>query len=344
MTDRYQRQTVLPEVGASGQERLLRSHVLIVGCGGLGGPVAAYLAGAGVGKITLVDGDRVETSNLHRQVFFSGVAGQHKAKALADHLRGLNDEIEVTVITDRFGPANMKPLIEEATLVVECTDDALTKHLISDGCHLLQVPLVYAAVTKYEGYVAVFPNEGPQDVHLRDLYPAPDPDLPNCSTVGILPTAVGLLALLQANAALCYLLQIGEPPVRALLTYSAIDNSQLRVQLQKSYDKPVSPPWRQETLSLEDKTTTWGKWDGYDGVFTVMDERQEPNLPEGVQRLGHRNPLSRLDDLTQDGGTYLVYCASGLRSMILVSQLRQRDPKRRVVSLTGGRQGRAPTQ
>jgi molybdopterin/thiamine biosynthesis adenylyltransferase len=209
---RYQRQTILPEIGQPGQQRLSESHVLIVGCGGLGGPVAAYLAGAGVGTLTLVDGDKPEASNLHRQVFFQTGATENKAVLLARHCSLLNPGTRVCAHESYLEAGNAKALVEAADLVVESSDHALTKHLVNDACHLLGKPLVYAAVHKYEGYLAVFPNESKDDLHLRDLFPAPDPTLPDCATVGVLPTAVGIIALLQANAALCYLLQMETRP------------------------------------------------------------------------------------------------------------------------------------
>ena len=338
MPDRYHRQTILPEVGAAGQARLGAARVVIVGCGGLGGPVAAYLAGAGVGGLDLVDGDRVALSNLHRQVFFTESAlGQPKADTLAAHCRRLNPGTRVRALNVYAEPRNLRQLISGATLVVDATDDAPLKHHLSDACHLLGVPLVYAAVHKYEGYVAVFPNAAADDVHLRDLFPAPDPDLPDCATVGVLPTAVGAVALLQANAALCYLLGIGAPPLRQLLTVNLLDNRQHRLTLRKTYHGAVVAPWataRPARAELETDATP-ADFGDYDLVFTMLDAAKDPTPAPGVVRLTKRDPFGQCTARMTPAGRYLLYCNSGKLSLMLAAQLQKAGY--RALSLRGGK-------
>ncbi|MFK8162918.1 MAG: ThiF family adenylyltransferase [Lewinella sp.] len=337
--NRYLRQTILPEIGQSGQQKLQDAHVLIIGCGGLGGPVAAYFAGAGIGQLTLVDGDRPEETNLHRQVFFQTGAMENKAKLLAQHCLKLNPATRVRAHETYLEAGNARQLIDGADLVIECTDHALTKHLVSDVCHLLNTPLVYAAVHKYEGYVALFPNENKEDLHLRDLFPQPDPTVPDCATVGVLPTAVGIIALLQANAGLCYLLGIGDPPTRKLLTYNALDNSQHRLTLRKNYTEPILPPWNTPRPSRQELETdaTLDDFPDYDLVFSMLDEHREPDLPQGVVRLTKRNPFGQCLERMRPGGRYLIYCNSGKLSLMLASQLRKHDPDIRAVSLRTGK-------
>jgi adenylyltransferase/sulfurtransferase len=338
---RYRRQTILPEIGETGQQKLTDAHVLIIGCGGLGGPVAAYLAGAGVGILTLVDGDKPEESNLHRQVFFRTGDDENKAALLARHCASLNPCTSARAHESYLEANNCRALIEAADLVVECSDHAATKHLVSDACHLLATPLVYAAVHKYEGYVALFPNENKDDLQLRDLFPAPDPALPDCATVGVLPTAVGLIAMLQANAALCYLLGIGEPPVRQLLTYNALDNQQHRVKLRKSYQQAIIAPWAEaspKTTRAELETdATLADLADYDLVFSMLDDVREPELPTGVVRLTKRNPFGQCLERMTPGGKYLIYCNSGKLSLMLASQLRKHDAAIEAVSLRSGK-------
>ena len=338
--DRYQRQTVLPEIGAAGQQRLSAARVVVIGCGGLGSPVAAYLAGAGVGHLVLVDGDRVRETNLHRQVFFSSGAGAGKVEGIKAHCTALNPEIKIEAHAKYLSPENVRPLLANADLVVECTDDAGIKHLVSDACHLLRVPLVYGAVHKYEGYLALFPNQVPDDPHLRDLYPAPDPTTPDCATVGVLPTAVGIIALLQANAALCYLLGIGRPPVNQLLTYNAMDNQQHRVTLRKTYGQPITPPWAETTrrpsrAELETEASR-ADFPTYAGVFSMLDEEREPELEPGVTRLSKRDPLGQCLVRMTDGKRYLIYCNSGKLSLMLAAQIRKARPAVEALSWRGG--------
>ncbi|MBB4078265.1 adenylyltransferase/sulfurtransferase [Lewinella aquimaris] len=341
MAERYQRQTVLPEVGPDGQAKLAAARVVVVGCGGLGSPAAAYLAGAGVGQLRLVDGDRPDITNLHRQVFFDPAQPGSKAYQLAGHLRRLNTEITIDEVASYVDAKNIRRLLSGATLVLDCTDDALTKHLLNDACVALEIPLVYAAAQAYAGYVALFPN-AVGGINLRDLYAEPDPSLPDCATAGVLPTAVGIVAMLQANAALCYLLGIGNPPIERLLTYNALDNTQHRVKLQKTYSKPIAAPWgahrqlARNELEIDADTLTPP---GYDGIFSMLTETREPELPTGVVRLDSRNPFGHCRELMSPGGRYLLYCNSGKLSLVLAAQLRKAEPAVDVVSLRGGIKG-----
>lgn len=332
---RYIRQTILPGVGAAGQARLAAAHVLIVGCGGLGGPAAAYLAGAGVGQLTLVDGDQVAESNLHRQVFFrTGDAGP-KARLLAEHCLALNPGTRVRAHTTFLDVRNVKALVSSADLVLDCTDDAATKHLLNDACVLLRTPLVHAAAQTFQGYIALFPNQA-EGVNLRDLFAEPDPTLPDCATSGVLPTAVGTVALLQANAALCYLLDIGEPPINTLLTYNVLTNRQHRLQIRKTYTKALTPPWKQNQPMRTTLETTNVDFSAYDQVFSMLDEVREPDLPEGVVRLTKRNPFGQCLEQMEPGGNYLLYCNSGKLSLVLAAQLQKADPTIKALSLQGG--------
>lgn len=333
---RYARQTILTGIGPEGQEKLAAAKVLVVGCGGLGGPVAAYLAGAGIGELTLVDGDTPAISNLHRQVFFQTENSAPKAEALAEHCRQLNPCTRVRAQTVYLGPSNIKPLVAAADLVLDCTDDALTKHLLNDACVLLKTPLVYAAAQGFEGYLALFPNQEKDGIHLRDLFPEPDPTLPDCATTGVLPTAVGIVALLQANAAICYLLGIGNPPINTLLTYGALNNQQHRLKIRKTYTKPISLPWSQARPSRADLETTERDFTNYAAVFSMLDEQREPELPEGVTRLTKRNPLGQCLERMEPGNDYLLYCNSGKLSLVLAAQIRKENPEIRALSLKGG--------
>ena len=329
---------MLPGVGAAGQAKLTAARVVVVGCGGLGGPAAVYLAAAGVGHLRLVDGDEPEESNLHRQVFFSSNAAGSKTEQLAAHIGRLNPTIKVQHHSHRLAGGNVRALLRGADLVLDCTDNARTKHLINDACVVMSLPLVYAAAQGFGGYVALFENRDPDGINLRDLYPEPDPTLPDCATTGVLPTAVGTLSLLQANAALCYLLGIGEPPVDRLLTYSVLDNTQHRVKLKKTYTKPITLPeisrvYRRETLEI---VTDSLSPEGFDGIFSMLSPQREPDLPDGVTRLSDRNPLGDCLEQMGESGRYLIYCNSGKLSLVLASQLRGERPELEVYSLKGG--------
>ncbi|MEL7159444.1 MAG: HesA/MoeB/ThiF family protein [Bacteroidota bacterium] len=334
---RYARQTVLPGIGPAGQEKLAAAHVLIVGCGGLGGPAAAYLTGAGIGTLTLVDGDQPEVSNLHRQVFFATGACGNKAELLAQHCLSLNPGTCVRAEKTYLDARNVKQLVTEADLVLDCTDDAATKHLLNDACVLLKTPLIYAAAQGFEGYLALFSNQEANGVHLRDLFPAPDPTLPDCATTGVLPTAVGTVALLQANATLCYLLGIGTPPVDTLHTFSALDNRQHRLRIRKTYHQAIVPPWGQPRPSRAELETDNADFSAYATVFSMLDKVREPEVPAGVVRLTKRDPLGQCLAHMEDGKRYLLYCNSGKLSLVLAAQIRKSRPLIDVFSLRRGR-------
>lgn len=207
MTDssRYIRQMTLPQIGAEGQQALSDSSVLIVGAGGLGVPVALYLAGAGIGKITVIDHDEIALSNLHRQVIYTEASvGQYKARILAEHLNQLNSEIKVEAITKRLSSNNAKSLCESHDIVIDAADNFLTTYLLSDLCYALNKPLVSASVIGCEGYVGVFCGGSPS---YRALFPTPPEQANTCSEAGVLAPIVGLIGMVQAQETIKLCLQ-----------------------------------------------------------------------------------------------------------------------------------------
>lgn len=204
--NRYQRQRVLPEIGAAGQKRLGRSRVLCIGAGGLGCAVLPYLAGAGVGHITLIDDDVVEAGNLHRQILFRDAdQGRPKAEVAAEYLRALNPDIQIQAMVGRLNAGNAQRLFEEHDAVVEGSDNFDTKFLAGDAAVKFGVPLVYGSAVGLEAQVTVFDSDrGPC---LRCLYPGP-PDgwVPNCAENGVLGPLVGAAGCIQAIETLKLLL------------------------------------------------------------------------------------------------------------------------------------------
>ncbi|MCC5992854.1 MAG: HesA/MoeB/ThiF family protein [Rhodobacteraceae bacterium] len=212
---RYARQMVLPEIGSAGQARLARAHVLVVGAGGLSVPVLQYLAGAGVGRINLVDGDTVAAHNLHRQPLYRmDQIGQPKARAAAAALAALNPEVSVTPICDMLDPANAPDLIAAADLVLDCADTFAASLILSDNCHAQGKPLIIASALALSGYVAGCCGSAPS---LRAIFP----DLPErgatCATAGVMGPVVATLGALQAQMALSVLLELAPSPLGQLL-------------------------------------------------------------------------------------------------------------------------------
>ncbi|MEA5446859.1 HesA/MoeB/ThiF family protein [Gammaproteobacteria bacterium AB-CW1] len=200
MTDlaRYDRQMVLPEVGEAGQRRLAQARVLCIGAGGLGSAVLPYLAGAGIGRLTVIDDDRVEASNLQRQVLFREADQQRpKVEAAVDALRALNSGIEIVGENGRLDRDNVQRLFEDHDVIVDGSDNFDTKFLAADAAVKFGVPLVYGSVTGFEAQVTVFdPDHGPC---LRCLFPSPPTSwVPNCAEAGVLGPLVGMAGSLQA--------------------------------------------------------------------------------------------------------------------------------------------------
>ena len=209
---RYARHLTLPEFGVVGQQRLKTASVLCVGAGGLGSPLLMYLAAAGVGRIGIVDDDRVEVSNLQRQVIHaeSGL-GQLKTDSACQRIVGLNSHCRVEQHACRLTSTNAIELVEGHDLVVDGSDNFPTRYLINDVCALLNKPWVYGSVQRFEGQVSVF-NQGPQSPDYRDLVPEPPPPglVPSCADGGVVGVMPGLIGLLQATETIKLLAGIGE--------------------------------------------------------------------------------------------------------------------------------------
>lgn len=206
---RYHRHLVLDEIGVAGQERLKRARVLVIGAGGLGSPAALYLAAAGVGTLGIVDCDRVDVSNLQRQVLFdTSRVSRLKADAARERLESLNPHIVVIAHAVELRAANVRELFGGYDLILDGTDRLSTRYLINDGCVILGKPLVAAAIHRFEGQAMTYvPGRGPC---YRCLFPeAPDEVVPNCAQAGVLGALPGVLGAIQATEAIKLILGIG---------------------------------------------------------------------------------------------------------------------------------------
>jgi adenylyltransferase/sulfurtransferase len=220
---RYQRHLSLREIGAAGQEKLKAARVLIVGAGGLGSPAALYLAAAGCGTLGLVDFDRVDLSNLQRQVLFDSAAlGQPKAEAGHARLAALNPEIRVVAHALELRAANVRALLSDYDLVIDGSDRLSTRYLVNDACVLLGRPLISAAIHRFEGQLMTYvPGRGPC---YRCLFPqAPDGVVANCAEAGVLGVLPGVLGTLEATEAIKLITGVGTPLAGRLLTYDALE-------------------------------------------------------------------------------------------------------------------------
>ena len=335
---RYHRHLALPQLGRSGQERLKRARVVLIGAGGLGSPAALYLAAAGVGTLGLVDCDRVELSNLQRQVLFDGAAvGRLKTEAARERLLALNPDIEVIAHTLTLRAGNALQVLGGYDLVLDGTDRLTTRYVVNDACVLLGKPLVSAAIHRFEGHAMTYlPGRGPC---YRCLFPAAQEGVvANCAQAGVLGALPGVLGAIQATEAVKILTGIGEPIVGRLLTYDALDLRFLELPVSRRADCPVcgehptiTAPRDEDEGELCDAADLEGvsrlsaaalqrlvaaQWSA--AALALIDVREPHEFDEGHLQGARNIPLAQLERRLGElsgGGTPVFVCRSGRRSL-----------------------------
>jgi adenylyltransferase/sulfurtransferase len=237
---RYSRHLIMPEVGVDGQRKLKASRVLCIGAGGLGSPVAMYLAAAGVGTLGIVDFDTVDFSNLQRQILHGTPdVGRSKLASAKDKLHALNPEIDIQTYEVALSSQNAMQLFEPYDVVVDGTDNFPTRYLVNDACVLLGKPNAYGSIFRFEGQASVFATkDGPC---YRCLYPEPPPPglVPSCAEGGVLGVLPGLIGMIQATEAVKLIMGIGEPLIGRFLIYDALRMRFRELKLRKDPDCPV---------------------------------------------------------------------------------------------------------
>ena len=237
---RYSRHLIMPEVGMDGQLKLKQAKVLCIGAGGLGSPLALYLAAAGVGTLGIVDFDVVDFTNLQRQVIHgTSDVGRKKLDSAADTLSEINPNVEVRKFDTRLSSANALELFREFDIIADGTDNFPTRYLVNDACVLTGKPNVYGSIFRFEGQASVFATkDGPC---YRCLYPEPPPPglVPSCAEGGVLGILPGLLGLIQATETIKLILGAGEPLIGRLLLVDALGMRFRELKLRKNLDCPV---------------------------------------------------------------------------------------------------------
>jgi molybdopterin/thiamine biosynthesis adenylyltransferase len=225
-TERYARQIRLPNIGETGQQKLSAAKIVLLGAGGLGAPAALYLAAAGVGQLTLIDDDRVERSNLHRQVVHADArVGMLKTESARMMLSALNPRVRIETRAERLTASNVEALVAGHDVIIDGADNFPARYLLAAASLRLNIPMVYGAVERFSGQVSVFDPRRDDSPCYRCLFPEPPAaaDAPNCSEAGVLGVLPGIVGLLQATEALKLLLQLGDSLVGRLLFFDALD-------------------------------------------------------------------------------------------------------------------------
>jgi molybdopterin/thiamine biosynthesis adenylyltransferase len=233
--ERYSRQIILRQVGGEGQRKLLACRVLIVGAGGLGSPAAMYLAAAGVGTVGIADADKVDTTNLQRQVIhFTADVGRRKVESAKEKIQAINPDVAVITHDRKVTAANAGGIVGEYDFVIDGTDNFAAKFLINDACYFRKVPFSHAGILRFEGQlITVLPGE---TACYRCIFRSPPPAgaVPSCSQAGVLGTLAAVIGALQATEAIKYILGIGELLTNTLLTYDALAAVFRRVPLKRN--------------------------------------------------------------------------------------------------------------
>jgi sulfur-carrier protein adenylyltransferase/sulfurtransferase len=357
--ERYSRHLIMPEVGMEGQLKLKGAKVLCIGTGGLGAPLGLYLAAAGVGRIGLVDFDKVDDSNLQRQILFSTKdVGRPKIEAAADRLHGLNPEIQIDTFETHLSSENALEILKDYDIVVDGTDNFPTRYLVNDACVLLHKPNVYGSIFRFEGQATIFGY--PDGPCYRCLYPEPPPPglVPSCAEGGVLGVLPGIVGAIQAAETLKWIIGKGELLVGRLLLFDALAMRFRELKLRKNPDCPLcgSHPTITRLIDYAEFCGVRGeeapaapgavpeitprdlkaRLDRGDDLY-ILDVR-EPHEYQICNLGGHLIPLGDLSKRVGelDGSREIVaHCRSGKRSAEAAEFL-QRAGFRKVLNLKGG--------
>ena len=359
---RYSRHLILPEVGLAGQRKIRNTKVLCIGAGGLGSPIALYLAAAGIGKLGIVDFDTVDYSNLQRQILHADAdVGRSKAESARETIQAINPNVEVELYSTRISSENALDLIRPYDIVVDGTDNFPTRYLTNDACVLLNKPNVYGSIFRFEGQASVFaPHLG--GPCYRCLYPEPPPPgmVPSCAEGGVLGVLPGIIGCIQATEILKLALGKGSTLIGRLLLFNALDMKFRELKLRRDPKCPVcgENPTVTELIDYEQFCGIHPEPTGPIGVnpdeisvqevaqvlkesragVMVLDVR-EPDEAEiaripGVPQIPLSVLPTRFTELDPNQHIY-IHCKSGKRSMKALEFLRQQGFKY-VKSVRGG--------
>ncbi len=334
---RYARQLVLPGIGMSGQQRLKSAAVLVVGAGGLGCPILQYLVAAGVGRIGIVDADRVSVSNLHRQLLYTEKeVGQLKVDIAQQRLQALNPHVQIDTYPVFLNRTNAFDILAPYTLIVDGTDNFPTRYLLNDACVLTQKTLVQGAIFRFEGQISVY-NQllavGSRGPNYRDIFPEPpDPaQVPDCATGGVLGVLPGIVGSIQANEVIKLITGVGETLTGKMWLFDALTLQSRWLRFNKRPDThitelidydlfcKVSVPAAIATID----TATLQTWQKESRTFALLDVRTAAERAVST-RGGTHIPLAELENRISEIPAIrplVVYCQSGQRSRLAVAQM-----------------------
>ena len=323
--ERFSRHILIPEIDAIGQMRIVNSKVLCIGAGGLGSPTIMYLAAAGVGEIGILDFDRVDISNLQRQIIHTQAdLGKSKAQSAKEKTLALNPTVKVNLHEVRLKPSNALEIFKDYDLIIDCTDNFATRYLVNDAAAILGKPYVWGSIYQFDGQVSVFwSKSGPC---YRCLHPTPPPagSVPSCAEGGVLGVLCGAIGSIQTSEAIKLITGIGDSLLGNLLIFDALSTSYTKVGIKKSANCPICNGQQQELLAdydafcgLPDAITPQQLQQINDCLIIDVREPAEheaQSIPGAVLIPKHKFvDRSALEVLPRDR-QIVLYCRSGIRS------------------------------
>ena len=334
MNEYYSRQIILPEIGEKGQEQLYKTHALIIGAGGLGHPVAAYLAAAGVGSLTIMDFDIVNLHNLNRQILFSPQdINQKKASILAKKIKLQNPHIQVNAICKKLNWDNIHKIISSFSILLDCTDNLATKFLLHDAAWKQEKNLIQASIHQYEGQIQVFSFKHDKSKGcLRCLWPQRPPSnyVNSCEQAGLIGATAGIMGVWQAMEAIKTILQLNVTPIGTTIMIDLLNSSITKARWNKKTNCPLcSINKLEKNIQLKDLPNYELVTPNKNYVLIDIREKEEityDNFSSNWESINR--PLSSLSLWKKDINPqqkYLFICQKGIRSSHLVQKLRKEN-------------------
>jgi len=351
---RYNRHLILDKVGTKGQEKLKAAGVLVVGAGGLGCPVLQYLTAAGVGRIGIVDFDTIDKSNLQRQILFTTQdVGKSKVSVSAARLQEMNPLVNFDLHELKLTAKNVLSIFESYDIIIDGTDNFSTRYLVNDATVILNKPLIYGSIFKFEGQVSVFNyKNGPS---YRCLFPVPPTagSVPNCSEIGVIGVLPGIIGTQQANEAIKIILNIGDSLSGRLLIYDAlkVDFTILNIkrnedEIQKIQDRKESfedfdydlfcgiQPQKPDDIEIDEFRKIMDSADTQ--IIDIREDWEQPRLNRGNVLLAPMNDIEgHISEISKDKKVVIV-CQSGKRSRKIVDYLKDEHNFENLLNLNGG--------
>lgn len=339
----YNRHLILEEIGTLGQEKLKKAKVLVIGAGGLGCPILQYLTAAGVGTIGIIDFDKIDQSNLQRQILYThDDIGKFKAEIAAAKLSRLNPYVNFEVYLQKVTSETAIELFQKYDIIVDGSDNFPTRYLVNDASILTNKPVVFGSIYKFEGQVSVFNyKNGPT---YRCLYPNPPKpnEVPNCSEIGVLGILPGIIGTFQANEVLKIICGIGNVLSGKLLSYNALSMQQLTLNLTKNKTIKIKNLDQDYAffcgLPKENIEITKEELEKQPNHYNLLDVRT--NLEREQYNIGGQHiPLNELENRTEEipqNKDLVIYCKSGMRSKLAIEILKYKKFKRALINLKGG--------